>query len=328
MRGVAFTVLVLLYCDVSGLRIRIRRKCSYDAECEPNSYCQLQTQCECKSGFYQYTDPNTTNEFCVKGPLEIGDECDVDYQCQIKMGLAAECSNVRVCQCRQGAHYISASGRCYNTSKINEPCLTSDYCHIEQPGVLLTCDRGRCVCPRGHHGSRDGSRCIASVRLGDSCTTTEQCITTNTICYEECRCDVHHIENANRTRCLREAEQVGDTCEESPQCSKTLENSGCVQGKCQCLELYHPGTQGHKCWKTNRVGEPCEDDNECIPTPVWDPTTNLALAKCIMGRCTCAVDTIVDSNGSCIENAAVYLPASSLAFLSAIILPTVYEKFC
>ncbi|KAK7873310.1 hypothetical protein R5R35_011368 [Gryllus longicercus] len=250
--------------------------------------------------------------------MGIGDDCKESAQCQLALGPSAECRSLgwdgSFCQCIDGAHEVD--NRCYNTSKVGERCVVKNNCRIEG-GPTLTCDASVCVCPRLQHGSSDGLRCLEDRHLGDRCFEDDECVTTNSQCMGICKCRVSYVADEKKSFCLRVADSIGDMCTEDLQCNHFIPDSECSRsGECTCIDGYHPGPQGVRCWRSSFLGESCGDNNECLvkPLPLAVPY-NDTRTQCVDEVCRCADGYEPDESGRYCKDSSAARPTLGACFL-------------
>ncbi|XP_044735643.1 prion-like-(Q/N-rich) domain-bearing protein 25 [Chrysoperla carnea] len=212
---------------------------------------------------------------CLYTPKYMGESCEKDVQCQVSFGNNAICSESH-CKCSPNTHF--ENGVCYKNGKIGDQCDTNADCYIED--ALTFCVNSVCVCNTYYHPIDGGTKCVKSKRLQDKCDSDSECTIENTRCLGSCRCQIHFVENKQRTACLKVVDNFDDFCEEDAQCSQFLDNGACVNNKCGCANGYH--LYSNKCWKNVDIFEMCESENECIINSRLD-----GIVECVEERCFC-----------------------------------------
>ncbi|KAJ9587732.1 hypothetical protein L9F63_018840 [Diploptera punctata] len=256
----------------------MRQLCNYDTDCIENAFCRDQTYCQCKAEFLLHLN-GTNNFLCLKEATNLDDSCIEDIQCTKPFGSHATCTvtigGYKACSCVSGAHFTE--GRCYQTSRIGERCVVHNNCQLDS-GLRAYCDRSICNCPNNYHPDASGKDCIRTSYLDDPCTSDQECITENSRCGEVCRCKIEYIQSHQRNACLRAADNMGDPCEETEQCTRFLDRARCdTDGTCNCVAGFHYFTPQNKCYRDIFLGEMCEGNEECIPQ----------FSECKNGVCHC-----------------------------------------
>ena len=137
-----------------------------------------------------------------------------------------------------------------------------------------------------------------AVRLGGQCSkhhsgTAGECVDENSICSNHgfCKCNVPDFVNGPVGGCIsrKNKAKYGHSCGDSNDC---FYNMQCVENRCQCPLGMGSIERGFKC-KTNRPGDFCSYNSDCISTPN---------AICQNGKCTCSgnnarTSTFIKPNG-------------------------------
>ncbi|GLG97168.1 Uncharacterized protein GBIM_03985 [Gryllus bimaculatus] len=246
--------------------------------------------------------------------------CKYDRDC----ARHAYCKLQSECTCKDGFFIykedLSKSEVCLKrVMGIGDDCKESAQCQLAL-GPSAECrslgwDGSFCQCIDGAH--EVDNRCYNTSNLGDRCFEDDECVTTNSQCMGICKCRVSYVTDEKKSFCLRVADSIGDMCTEDLQCNHFIPDSECSRsGECTCIDGYHPGPQGVRCWRSSFLGESCGDNNECLvkPLPLAVPY-NDTRTQCVDDVCRCADGYEPDESGRYCKASSAARPTLGACFL-------------
>ncbi|KAM9325336.1 hemicentin-2 [Gastrophryne carolinensis] len=234
---------------------------------------------------------------------------DVD-ECEIRRPCSHTCQNVLgsfFCSCPAGYSLAMDNRNCRDVDECKlgtHQCLSGQEC-VNMPGTY------RCLlrCGPGFRPNAEGSACEDVDECAQSSPCQQRCL--NTIGSYRCACDPGY--ELKSTRCIDINECLRGVCQPQQQCKNTLGSYQCVDncppgttrseaGGCNDVDECRDGSHmcrynqlcentvgGYRCgcprgYRTQGVGRPCLDINECqqVPKPCAYQCQNLAGSyKCL-----------------------------------------------
>lgn len=263
-----------------------------------NSYCNSNSICACRSGYYD-TNGNSQGGSCsLQGSL--GNSCQAgnDASCQPTYSRCSQFSPY-VCECQSG--YVASGGFCVlGSASLGDSCtspsrtcsVTNSYCDTQS---TLTC---RCV--SGY--VRSGSQCVlGTATIGQSCTNpTRTCSVSNSFCDPNygntCQCSNGYVQSGSS--CVVGSAGLGQSCA-NPTRTCSVSNSFCDAGSsytCQCSSGFVQS--GSQCVVGTAVlGQSCNN-----PTRTCTVSNSFCDASSSF-TCQCSND-YVQSGSTCVVNSA------------------------
>ncbi|KAK7792088.1 hypothetical protein R5R35_010711 [Gryllus longicercus] len=136
----------------------IEATCNYDEDCIVDAYCHNHQKCACMENLLRSDDGSKcTGNVTAMGRLT-DSNCHENFDCE-QYGMAFCESKTNMCQCRVDAHL--RGGRCWESRKLGEGCLSTDQCYTPRFAENVECDKTNhtCVCVLGSRISPDFLDC-------------------------------------------------------------------------------------------------------------------------------------------------------------------------
>lgn len=288
--------------------IYLFESCEENSDCDQIRFaeCSITNKCDCKQNFIA-----TDRRSCK--PL-LGEICIRNDDCQ---ALNSECDD-NECVCRED-YFEESTSSCIPTH-LGQICKKNNDCKKIKNAECINME---CVC-KSDYVSTDPNTCL--LLLGRQCTNNSDCAPDNAICFGGlCDCEAYFIVKSE-DKCLPTMLQKncknlfdckdkkfsfcaenkictctfnymtfnGTECEPllRGECSNThqcmVDNSICVDNRCQCMPDFSPSSHTHCI--PNYLGGACNRDFDCI---------NLKNSKCINEKCYCLENHSVFNSTIC-----------------------------
>ncbi|XP_017775716.1 PREDICTED: tenascin-like [Nicrophorus vespilloides] len=232
---------------------------SIDAKC-------INKVCECPNCDYDHESVIVTR---------IGESCRKLKDCSV---LDSYCLQNK-CVCKKGMIAASKGKKCLKISQgVGSVCLEDSQCSANVTNSI--CYNGMCICHDNLH--LVGKQCIANKTLGESCHESNECTVEYSECVDNvCSCIQRYVRSDQR--CLLQSKTFLSPCVEDIQCTETLgSGSQCLQGFCNCYDLFQFKAANNKCVKDLLLGNICKENGEC-----HQPGPEPSRLECILGECKC-----------------------------------------
>ncbi|KAI4502597.1 hypothetical protein M0802_002509 [Mischocyttarus mexicanus] len=114
-----------------------------------------------------------------------------------------------------------------------------------------------------------------------NCKSDFECTAEGSVCQNgQCQCTLGYIYNSDMSSCLPVANNYGDRCNETIQCSAYLFIGGqCINNACVCGNGFH--YLHGRCYKTLELGDKCISNDDCHINSEFGSTV------CYNGTCKC-----------------------------------------
>lgn len=171
----------------------------------------------------------------------------------------------------------------------NEDCIENAVC-TQLDLSNRTLQHQFCICDSGYvmFRSKSGDVCLKEAsRLGDACAQDIQCSAvfgSDALCGRggTCQCKP----GATLVTSLCEViSKIGDPCVVSDNCPMDVY---CDKSVCVCPYNYVANSERTKCIKNSNLGEPCNEDWNCLNTN----------SRCYEGRCRCSRAHVQSESGN------------------------------
>ena len=186
------------------------------------------------------------------------------------------CSETDGCRCQAYKYFQNSTSSCIHQKLNNEICSLDHECRQD---LGLSCKSNVCACSAPNYSwSPTSLKCkltyAKSICIEDfDCNESE-----NLICrlLDECNCPtpssismcdcVRNQTNEhywNGSKCI-EAHTIQSKCSENYHCRTELENTICIDNKCDCIDKSLYFWNGQKCQPKKIFNESCNANNQCL----------------------------------------------------------------
>ncbi|XP_053597987.1 prion-like-(Q/N-rich) domain-bearing protein 25 [Microplitis demolitor] len=202
-----------------------------------NSIC-IDHKCQCDAQFIM-----KSNRECW--PSSIGKSCKRDLDCSDVLHVG--CSVSKKCVCKDN-HILVDNSMC--VPLLDEFCWTDELC----APINSVCFNNKCKC-KPNYIAVANTHCF-EYYIGRSCESNQDCKNIlHSVCSEHgvCICDDNYAV-VNRDKCVP---LIDGACSSNKECR--IENSVCVDNKCQCITNYS-SLNNNK----SLIGDYCRYDTDCL----------------------------------------------------------------
>lgn len=210
-------------------------------------------------------------------------QCKHEVDCN---SLGNSFCNTVLGQCQCYANYVFSKDRtrCLPVARsISFPCVEDRQCLEFLANT--TCQDQQCICVTGYHAINND--CWKMAPFGGPCTKSEECYHINgAVCTDKkiCGCKEGTVIDEMRINCVIIATKIGDECTTNGDCSRSVKNATCIDGKCQCKMGNHFAEEINGCVVDRDIDEPCRHNYDCYHI-VNDTNTNVL--QCFNSMCDC-----------------------------------------
>ncbi|XP_043492657.1 prion-like-(Q/N-rich) domain-bearing protein 25 [Polistes fuscatus] len=122
---------------------------------------------------------------------------------------------------------------------------------------------------------------VSTNKVEWNCESDFECTAKGSVCENaQCQCTSGYVYNNDMSSCLPVANNYGDKCNETIQCSRYLFIGGqCIENACVCGHGFH--YLHGRCYKTVELGEKCRSNDDCHINSEFGSTV------CDNGICKC-----------------------------------------
>ncbi|CAG9860996.1 unnamed protein product [Phyllotreta striolata] len=272
--------------------------------CEDDNDCTGFENATCINAFCTCNGTTTCLRKFTVGVSRIGENCTETDECLVKN---SECRN-NTCSCENGFVKTTNGRKCLKISDgVDSSCEDDVQCYTKTNHTI--CRNNKCACNGTHQVN---GACFKNAKLGESCKVNPECsLNKFSSCVNStCQCNVNYTSGLNNTVCLPVSLSANSSCVEKAQCTVSMgDNAHCVDGLCNCKELYYYKDKINKCVEDKFYGERCATHSDCH-NPFPEKESRL---ECIIGECKCR-SGFIEKHGICID------PSSSSQVLASLFL--------
>ncbi|KAK2581567.1 hypothetical protein KPH14_002077 [Odynerus spinipes] len=307
--------------------------CAKDQDCSELS--KNQKNPTCKGGFCACLDDQQQLRNCSSlqraSQQEKAIVSQIYHRCKLDVDCNANNSFCNIsrsqCDCKKGYVPSTKKEQCLEVARgLSFPCTEDKQCLAVQANT--TCQNMQCVCINGYHVV--DNVCYRNASYNGICARSEECNhINNAYCTDKkiCECAKDTKIDNTLTNCIPLAQTIGDYCTSDAHCKK-IEDSICVDSKCQCAEGEgkHFAKEITKCIYNRANGEPCEHDYDCYqPRSDTNSTDDYVNPlQCLGSICSCQDDYRTDNEKGICMRAGSPMVVPVLMILSSIVCGGLY----